>query len=102
MVGEAGLEAGARTRTRRTNGSKVWKTTHHKPTLCRRGTQNTVSQGLQTAVPLSNGIPIVDQLANLVSGLSCGRRQNVAVNVHGCGDVFMTESFLSHLHINTL
>ena len=45
---------------------------------------------------------VVDQLADLLSSLTGRGRQNVAVNIHGRGNVLMAQTLLRDLNINTL
>ena len=44
----------------------------------------------------------VDQLADLLSCFLRRRGQDMAVDVHGSGDVLVAQTFLSYLDVNTL
>ena len=42
------------------------------------------------------------QLADLVCSLPDRGRQYMAIDVHGSGNAFMTQTLLGYLHVNTL
>ena len=93
LVGEAGLEPEASRQTSRGLPWSFGKRTQPFPTTHRRG-----DKGWVCYIYLAG----VDQLTDLLSCFLRRRGKNMAVDVHGRGDVFVAQTFLSDLDINAL